>query len=96
MTKTVLSTEKDREMWKRLFEDCNKKQDEEIERLRREYKERWERLALTTAVERVNEFPAEFSSWAVPDGTFDASRVETNDGDATPSYNWSSDNPGPE
>ena len=31
--------------------DCNKKQDEEIERLRREYNERLERLALTTAVE---------------------------------------------
>ena len=53
MTKTKLSTEEDRDMWKRLFEDCNKKQGEEIERLRREYKERSERLALTTAVERV-------------------------------------------
>ena len=39
MTKTMLSTEEDRDMWKRLFEDCNKKQSEEIERLRREYKE---------------------------------------------------------
>ena len=39
-------------MWKRLFEDCNKKQGEEIERLRRKYKEQLERLALTTAVER--------------------------------------------
>ena len=29
------STEEDRDMWKRLFEDCNKKQGEEIERLRR-------------------------------------------------------------
>ena len=38
----------------------------------------------------------EYSSWAVPEGTFDASRVESNDGVATPSYNWSSDNPGPE
>ena len=37
MTKTMLSTEEDRYMWKRLFEDCNKKQGEEIERLRREY-----------------------------------------------------------
>ena len=53
MTKTMLSTEKDRDMWKRLFEDCNKKQSEEIERLRRDYKERSERLALTTAVENV-------------------------------------------
>ena len=40
-------------MWKRLFEDCNKKQDEEKERLRRKYKERSERLVLTTAVEKV-------------------------------------------
>ena len=35
---------------KRLFEDCNKKQGEEIESLRRDYKER---MALTTAAERV-------------------------------------------
>ena len=53
MTKTMLSTEEDRDMWKKLFEDCNKKQGEEIERLRREYKERSERLVLTTAVEKV-------------------------------------------
>ena len=38
-------------MWRRLFKDCNKKQDEEIERLMQDYKERTERLALTTAVE---------------------------------------------
>ena len=38
----------------------------------------------------------EYSSWAVSDGTFDASLVKSNDGDATPSYNWSSENPGPE
>ena len=50
MTKTMLSTEEDRYMWKRLFEDCSKKQSEEIERLRREYKER---IALKTAVEKV-------------------------------------------
>ena len=53
MTKTMLSTEEDRDTWKKLFEDCNKKQGEEIERLGREYKERSERLALTTAVEKV-------------------------------------------
>ena len=53
MTKTMLSTEEDRDRWKRLLEDCNKKQGEEKERLRREYKERSERLALTTAVEKV-------------------------------------------
>ena len=38
MTKTMLSIEEDRDMWKKLFEDCNKEQGEEIERLRREYK----------------------------------------------------------
>ena len=53
MTRTMLTTEEDRDIWKRLFEDCNKKQGEEIERLRRDYKERSERLALTTAVEKV-------------------------------------------
>ena len=53
MTKIMLSTEEDRDMWKRLFEDCNKKQGEEIEPFRREYKERSEWLALTTAVEKV-------------------------------------------
>ena len=50
MTKNMLSTEEDRDMWKRLFEDCSKKQSEETERLRRNYKER---MALTTAVEKV-------------------------------------------
>ena len=53
VTKTMLITEDDRDMWKRLFEDCNKEQGEEIERLRRDYKERSERVALTTAVEKV-------------------------------------------
>ena len=52
-TKTMLKTEEDRDMWKRLFDDCNKKQGEEIERLNRDYKERSERLSLTTAVEKV-------------------------------------------
>ena len=52
VTKTMLITEDDRDMWKKLFEDCNKKQGEEIERLRRDYKERSERAALTTAVEK--------------------------------------------
>ena len=32
MTETMLSTKEDRDMWKRLFEDCNKKQGEKIER----------------------------------------------------------------
>ena len=53
MTKTMLRTEEDRDMWKRLFEFCNKKQSEERKRLRREYKERSERRALTTAVKKV-------------------------------------------
>ena len=53
VTKTMLITEDDRDMWKKLFEDCNKKQGEEIERLKRDYKERSERVALTTAVEKV-------------------------------------------
>ena len=34
MTKTMLITEEDRDMWKKLFEDYNKKQGQEIERLR--------------------------------------------------------------
>ena len=53
MTKTMLSTEEDWDIWKKLFEDCNKKQGQEIERLRQDYKERSERRALTTAVEKV-------------------------------------------
>ena len=50
---SMLNTDEDKDMWKKLFEDCNKKQSEEKERLRREYKQRSERLALTTAVEKV-------------------------------------------
>ena len=52
VTKTMLSVEEDRDMWKKLFEECTKKQGQEIERLRQEYRERSERLALTTAVEK--------------------------------------------
>ena len=51
VTKTMLSVEEDSDMWKKLFEDCTKKKGQEIERLRQKYKERSERLALTTAVE---------------------------------------------
>ena len=51
--KTLLRTEEDRDMWRRLFEDCNKKQGEEIERLRQEYKERSEGLRLATTKERL-------------------------------------------
>ena len=36
-----------------MFEDFNKKQGEEIESLRREYKQRSERLSLTTSVEKM-------------------------------------------
>ena len=53
MTRSMLQMEEDREMWRKLFEDCNKKQGQEIERLRQEYKERSEQMALTTAVEKV-------------------------------------------
>ena len=53
MTKAMLTREEDRDMWRKLFEDCNKKQGEEIERLRREYKQRSERLSLTAIVEKV-------------------------------------------
>ena len=53
MTKSMLQMEEDRYMWRKLFEDCNKKQGQEIERLRQDYKERSEQMALTTAVEKV-------------------------------------------
>ena len=36
VTKTMRSREEDRDMWKRLCEDCNKKQSKEIERLWRD------------------------------------------------------------
>ena len=38
--KTLIRTEEDRDMWRRLSDDCNKKQGDEIELLRQEYKER--------------------------------------------------------
>ena len=53
MTKSMLKMEDDRDIWRRLFEDCNKKQGQEIERLRQDYKKRSEQMALTTAVEKV-------------------------------------------
>ena len=53
MTRSMLQMEEDRDMWRKLFEDCNKKQGQEIERLRQEYKERSEQMALITAVEKV-------------------------------------------
>ena len=53
MTKSMLQMEEDRDMWRKLFEDCNKKQGQEIERLRQDYKKRSEQMAFTTAVEKV-------------------------------------------
>ena len=53
MTKTMLTMEEDINTRKSQFEDCNMKHGQEIERLRREYKERSERLTLTTAVVKV-------------------------------------------
>ena len=53
MTKSMLKMEDDRDMWRKLFEDCNKKQGQEIERLRQDYKERSEQMEWTTAVEKV-------------------------------------------
>ena len=38
ITKTMLSTEEGRDLWKKLFDDCNKKPGEKIEQSRREYK----------------------------------------------------------
>ena len=53
MTKSMLKMEDDRDMLRKLFEDGNKKQGQEIERLRRDYKEQSEQMALTTVVEKV-------------------------------------------
>ena len=38
----------------------------------------------------------DYSSWAVPDVALDDSRNESEDRNATPDYNWSSDIPRPE
>ena len=57
--KTLARTEEDREMWKRLFEDWNKKQGKEIERLRQEYTERSIRLGLAGSV------PGGQSRWSI-------------------------------
>ena len=37
---TLARTKEDRDMWDSLLEDCKRKQGQEIERLRQEYKER--------------------------------------------------------
>ena len=71
MTRSMLQMEEDRDMWRKLFEDCNKKQGREIERLRQEYKEQSEQMALTTAVEKV--IPArDIPRGQSPDGALDA------------------------
>ena len=63
-------------MWRKLFEDCNKKQGQEIERLRQEYKERSDQVALKTSIEKV--IPArDIPRGAVPDGALDTSRNES-------------------
>ena len=90
----MLTVEEDRDMWKKLFEDCTKKQGQEIESLRQEYKKRSERLALTTAVKKGDTYK-EFSSWAVPDEAPDASRTKSDNGGETPNYDRESINPGP-
>ena len=89
MTKSILIMEDDRDMWRSLFEDCKKKQGQEIERLRQDYKQRSEQMALKTAVEKA--IPAR----SVPDRALDASGNEPDDGNTTPVSNRSSDDPGP-
>ena len=84
MTKSMLQMEEDRDMWRKLFEDCNKKQGQEIERLRQEYKERSEQVALTTAVEKVipaRDIPRGQSSMEL----LKTSRNESNNGDTASS-----------
>ena len=63
----MLSVEENKDMWKKQFENCTKKQGKEIERLRQEYKERSERLALTPAVEKAiprRNFPRGQPRWS--------------------------------
>ena len=50
--KSLPRFEEERDTWKRLFEYCNEKQADEKERLKQEYKERSERLVISTAMER--------------------------------------------
>ena len=75
MTRSMLQMEEDRDMRRKLFEDCNKKQGQEIERLR------------AIGAGGVDNGRGEsdtckgYSSWAVPDGALDASRNESNNGD---------------
>ena len=63
----MLGIEEDRNMWMRLFEDCDKEQGEEIEGLRQEKIEQTQRLGLATIEQSIHErnvprwqFPIEF------------------------------------
>ena len=91
MTRSMLQMEEDRDMWRKLFEDCNKKQGQEIERLRQER---------AIGADGVDNSRGEsdtckgYSSWAVPDGALDASRNESNNGDTTSSRDKLSNDPG--
>ena len=80
-------------MWRKLFEDCNKKQGQEIERLRQEYKERSGAGGVDNGRGESDTCKG-YSSWAVPDGALDTSRNESNNGDAASSRDESSNNPG--
>ena len=46
MTKTMLAMEEYRDMWRKLFETATKSRVKRSERLRQEYKERSEQVAL--------------------------------------------------
>ena len=92
MTKSMLKMEGDRDMWRQLFEDCNKKQGQEIERLRHDYKERSEQMALTTAVEKV--IPARNIPRGQSPMELLTPRNESNNRDTAPDRDKSSDDPG--
>ena len=51
--KTLARTDKYRDSWRKLFEDWNKKQGEEIERLRQENKEQSEQLGISKTKPRL-------------------------------------------
>ena len=95
MTRSMLQMEEDRDMWRKLFEDCNKKQGQEIERLRAGI----QRAIGAGGVDNgrgESDTCKGYSSWAVPDGALDTSRNESNNGDTASSRgrDESSNNPG--
>ena len=93
MTKTMLAMEEDRDMWRKLFEDCNKKQGQEIERLRQEYKERSEQVALTTSIEKM--IPArDIPRGQSPMELLTPREMSPNNGDTASSRDEPSNNPG--